>query len=432
MSDTYAEILEYFAQDSLSEEAVRFSPEQQRILNRVNQKVAGAANLDEVMDFIFEATRELSPCDRLGIAFAEEQGERLVSRWNRAIYEPVCLNRGYHQDLQHSSLEQVIRSGRVRIINDLERYYEQHPGSVSTSLLLREGIRSSMTCPLLVDGRPAGVLFRSAREPGAYTRHHVLLHLATAERIGQAVEKAWRIEQLTEANRVYTEMLGFVSHELKSPLASLLTDAQLLTDGYLGKLDEKQRDKIVSMSRKAEYLMGLIKDYLDLARIENGQLEPEFQANIDYRGEIILPAIDIIQPQLEKKGMMLEVDMPEEVAELQADPQLLKIVLVNLLSNAVKYGREGGQIRITVTRQEGGVQTAVWNEGPGFSPEQKSRLFRRFSRLDSPELKKEKGTGIGLYTCWRIVQLHHGKIVADAEPGRWACFAFSIPQPVSG
>ena len=97
-------------------------------------------------------------------------------------------------------------------------------------------MRSNLACPLSVEGRIVGFIFRSSRRTHAYRPRHIELQMAISERLSQAVEKAWRIEQLEEANHAYTQMLGFVSHELKSPVASMVTDAELLSQGYLGDL----------------------------------------------------------------------------------------------------------------------------------------------------------------------------------------------------
>ncbi|MBU0639362.1 MAG: ATP-binding protein [Planctomycetes bacterium] len=90
---------------------------------------------------------------------------------------------------------------------------------------------------------------------------------------------------------------------------------------------------------------------------------------------------------------------------------------------------EAGEINLTVTRADDGLSVVVRNTGPGFPAEQRWRLFRKFSRVQSPELPQQKGTGIGLYTSWRIVRAYGGKIWATSEPGSWAEFSFTIPQP---
>jgi len=341
----------------------------------------------------------------------------------------MLLGPGYAEDLRGSSLAAVERTGRLRLIHDLEDYLRMKPGSASTALLVREGVRSSMTCPLVVEGRNVGFLFRSSRKPHSYGEHQVAIHQAVAERLSQAVEKAYRLEELEAANKAYTEMLGFVSHELTAPLASMLMDADVITEGYLGELTEGQREKIRGMTRKAEYLLSLTREYLDLARVEGGQLDMNVRA-VDFVADVLAPAIEITRSQFDDAGMGLDAQTPDGAAQVDCDPALMQIVMVNLLGNAAKYGRRNGMSRVTLERQDLLFRGEVWNEGPGFQEEDRSRLFRKFSRLQSPDLRAKKGTGVGLYTCWRILQLHGGKIRAESAPGEWARFTFEIPQPL--
>jgi len=400
-------------------------------LRLVNQRVAALPTLDDVIDLLFERTAAIFPFDRLGLSFVEEDGRRVVSRYVRASYDRVLLVKGYSEDLRDSSLERVLARGTPRIIDDLQLYLAEHPASRSTKLLLREGVRSSLTCPLIVEGRVVGFMFRSSREPGAYTQHHVELQMALTERLSQAVEKAWRIEQLTAANRNYLEMLSFVSHELKNPVASMVTDARLLADGYLGELAEPQKAKLERLIGKGEYLLDLVREYLDLARVEGGELRIALQCGVPLLAKIVEPAVELVRAQIEAAGMDLTTELPDDGAlTADCDPALLTIVLVNLLGNAVRYGRPGGRMRLTVGRHGKRLRMTVWNEGQGFTRAQRGRLFRKFSRLGTPATDQRRGTGLGLYNSWRIVQLHHGHIRADAQPGEWAEFTFEIPQPL--
>jgi signal transduction histidine kinase len=407
------------------------SAEERAVLRAVNQRVAALPTLDDVIDLLFERTDGIFPFDRLGLAFVEENERRVVSRYVRAAYDHTLLNKGYGEDLRDSSLERVLRQGTPRIIDDLERYLAEHPSSRSTALLVREGVRSSLTCPLVVEGRIVGFMFRSSRTPHAYTQHHVELQMALTERLSQAVEKAWRIEQLTAANRSYTEMLQFVSHELKNPVASMVTDARLLRDGYLGPVEDQQRRKLERMITKGEYLLDLVREYLDLARVEGGELRVDLKCEIPFVEQVVDPALEMVRPQLEAAGMQLASELPSSPPlKADCDPTLLTIVLVNLLANAAKYGRPGGQVRLTVAPGGRGLRVTVWNEGPGFARAERSRLFRKFSRLRTPSTDERRGTGLGLYNSWRIVQLHHGHMRADSQQGEWAEFTFEIPQPL--
>lgn len=423
-------LVEYVSPASLMDSSAEFSDAERRILETINQKVAAAQSLDAIVSFVFDSMRPICPCDRIGIAFLEENGARVVSYWHKALYEPVLLGKGFAQDLRGSSLQGIIETGQTRIIHDLEEYLAQHPQSVSAKLIVKEGIRSNMTCPLIVDDRPVGFLFRSSRTPRAYGLHQVRLHLAVAERLSQAIEKAYRIEQLAAANRAYTEMLGFISHELKSPLASLVMEADTLTMGYHGEMTDEQGVHVTKMADKARFLLGLVDEYLDLARVESGELQTNFQQRIDFLQEVVEPAVDMTQSEMQKQGMSFTREVPERVLA-DFDPTLMRVALLNLMQNAVKYGEPHGQIRLRV-EMNSKLSVSVWNSGPGFPPAEAVRLFRKFSRLRTPELMKRKGTGVGLYTVWRIVQLHGGRVWAKSEEGQWAEFFIEIPQPLPG
>lgn len=421
--------LHYLATPESHDSVDQFPPDEQAILETVNQKVAGKASLDDVMDFLFDAIQELYPCDRIGLAFIEDDGRRLVSHWAKASYEPLLLPKGYGEDLAGSSLATVLESGCSRVIYDLAKYEEEHPRSASTRILVQEGVRSSLTCPLMIEGHPFGVIFLSSREERVYTPYHVRLWRAIAERISQAVEKAYRIEELTTANQAYNEMLAFVSHELKNPIASMITDARVLAQGYLGEMEPRHVQKLERLIKKGNYLLDLVREYLDLARMEGGKLRLSAM-ELNLVDEVLEPAIDLIAPQQAEKNMHLERFYPAAPLPVSCDAGLLKIVLVNLLGNAVKYGREGGTVQLRFEQTAERVAISVWNEGPGFPAEERPRLFRKFSRLQSPELKAQKGTGVGLYTAWRIVHLHGGRMDASSKHGQWAEFSLEFPQPI--
>jgi len=407
--------------------------EERTILRTVNQKIAARPSLRAIVDYLFDHTQGLIPCDRIGLAFVDERGERVTSYYNRASYSPLSLDKDYSEALQQTSLSDVLRLGQPRIIGNLGLYFEARPKSRATKRLLQEGVRSNLTCPLSVEGRVVGFIFRSSRRTYAYRPRHIELQMAITERLSQAVEKAWRIEQLEELNHAYTQMLGFVSHELKSPVASMVTDAQLMAEGYLGEISEAQRAKLEGIERKGRYLLGLVNEYLDLARVEGMELRSEPRSRVIINTEVVDEAIDLVRPQLDAHGVELIVDLPEPSPEICCDATLLRIALVNLLDNAAKYGNEGGRVWVSAAYTPEGkghlprLKIGVKNEGPGFSPSEKNKLFRRFSRLDDPALKTRRGTGVGLYNTWRIIQLHQGRITAESNQGEWAEFCFEIP-----
>ena len=397
------------------------------LLDLVNQRVVTAPTLDGVIDALFDDVAPIFSCDRMGLAFLDEQGEHLTSTHAVATYTPLRLTKGFTASLEGSSLAEVIRRGVPRLIGDLEQYLVDHPDSDASRLAVAEGIRSSMTCPLVVDDRAVGVLFLSSRAKWAFGEMEVRLFQAITDRLSRVVERAWRLHQVEAANSAYFEMLGFVSHELKSPVAGLATDARLLRSGYLGPLNEKQGEKLDRMVRRAEYLLGLVNDYLDLARVERADLTLAPADLADVAVQVLAPALDVVEPLVSERGLRVTTELPPTPVTLRADPTLLRIVLVNLLSNAAKYSFEGGGIHVRLSADAASVEVAVRNDGPGFAAGDRPKLFRRFSRLTQPAVGGQKGTGVGLYTVSRVVRLHGGKVRATSEEGRWAEFTVTLP-----
>jgi len=233
-------------------------------------------------------------------------------------------------------------------------------------------------------------------------------------------------DELRTTNRNYMEMLGFVSHELKNPLSSAMMSLHTVKDGYLGDLTEAQERSLGSVAQSLDYFQDMVKNYLDLSRLEKGELEVHWQS-VDLRSQVVEPVLKSLDKSLEERAMQVIVDFADGL-EVCADGNLLRIVYDNLLSNAIKYGEQGGRVELDARRKEEEVVLSVFNEGDGVAPGQMSRLFQKFSRLDSAEHSKEKGTGLGLYICREIIEKHGGRIWADSRDGEWVKFSFTLPD----
>jgi len=233
-------------------------------------------------------------------------------------------------------------------------------------------------------------------------------------------------DELRTTNRNYMEMLGFVSHELKNPLSSAMMSLHTVKDGYLGELSDAQRRSLESVARSLDYFQEMIKNYLDLSRLEKGELEAHKQ-QVHLHSQVVEPVLEGLRKSLEEREMQVVDNLPEDL-DVYADSNLLRIVYDNLLSNAIKYGKNGGMIELDGSLGDGLVTLSVCNEGQGIPPEQMPKLFKKFSRLDSPAYAKEKGTGLGLFICREIIQEHGGRIWADSEEGEWVRFSFTLPD----
>jgi len=232
-------------------------------------------------------------------------------------------------------------------------------------------------------------------------------------------------EQLARANRNYMQMLGFITHELKSPLAAMQGIVfGLVTDPSLA-LPERSRHLLERIRHACEDLQDMVKNYLDLSRVERGELVAT-PAPTDLRREVLDPSVLQTEELFASRRMKLEVEAPDELPAV-ADAELLRIAVVNLLGNAAKYGRDDGKARVCLRRDGGEAVFEVWNEGPGFAAGEREALFGKFSRLKNPQTRDKRGSGLGLFLCRQVVEQHGGRVDAESEAGQWARFTLAVP-----
>ena len=231
--------------------------------------------------------------------------------------------------------------------------------------------------------------------------------------------------ELKTVNKNYMDMLGFVSHELKNPLASAIMGLFTVKDEYIGTLNSTQKKSLDSVAKSLNYFQDMIRNYLDLSRLEKGEVHVK-KTQFGLLEEVVTPVIESLEPELHQKKVILENHIPTE-AQVNADKNLLRIIYDNLLSNAMKYGKENGKIVLDYKQDRDEVICSVRNEGKGIPQEHLSMLFKKFSRVDSPEYAGRRGTGLGLFICKEIIEKQGGKIWVDSEGQRWITFSFTLP-----
>jgi diguanylate cyclase (GGDEF)-like protein len=172
-------------------------------LHQVATEISSGLLIDEVLDRVYDSFHALIPYDRIGCALLSEDGRSVQARWAKADYpvKRMKVARGFKADLAGSSLETILATGEPRIINDLEAHFEVHPRSTSTRLMLDESIRSSLTCPLNVEGKPVGFLFFSSRGKDTYRDAHQMIFRHIAGQVSALIEKSHLYQQIQELNR---------------------------------------------------------------------------------------------------------------------------------------------------------------------------------------------------------------------------------------
>lgn len=234
-------------------------------------------------------------------------------------------------------------------------------------------------------------------------------------------------ERVQKALDDYLEVLGFVAHELKSPLAGARTQLTTIEDGYVGDVSEEMKRPLAALRRALDYGLEVAQSFNQLSRAEGEEFKARIIEIEDFATEIAQLAASDHETAAALRGMSISLE--GEAKHVWGDPDLLRVVMNNLVGNAVKYGREGGIIRITLQHTANGHRIEVYNEGVGVAPEKFGGLFEKFYRVQDPATKAARGTGVGLYLVRRFIELQGGTVGVEGEYGAWITFWFHLPEP---
>ncbi len=232
-------------------------------------------------------------------------------------------------------------------------------------------------------------------------------------------------ESLRQAVRARDEVLAVVSHDLRNPVGTIYSAASLLLDLELPP--EKEREHLATVKRSAARMNRLIRDLLDVARLEAGVLSVA-PAVFQVR-DLVREALESHRVQAEADSVCLRERVPEEVGEAWGDRDRLLQVLSNLLGNALRFTPSGGWVEVAVRTDEvtGGLQVSVSDSGPGISQEDQERLFDRFWQVSR---KDKQGAGLGLSIAKGIVEAHGGTVWVESREGEGSTFCFTVPGEV--
>lgn len=238
------------------------------------------------------------------------------------------------------------------------------------------------------------------------------------------VERAAAARVTVETERTRSALLSAVSHDVRTPLASIAGAASALSTTELAP--EARAELLATIREEAQRLTRLIGDLLDLTRLESGDLTVKKEPY--PLEEVVDSAVQRLASAL--AGRTLERLQPDEVLVAPVDPVLLEQVLLNLLENALKYTPPGSPLEVRLARHDGTAWIEVADRGPGLPPGEEQRVFERFYR--AADSHRARGTGLGLTVCAAIVRAHRGRIEAENRPGGGALFRVVLPLDEEG
>ncbi len=237
------------------------------------------------------------------------------------------------------------------------------------------------------------------------------------------------ISDLRDRDALKTQFLSNISHDLRTPLTAIITHAEILRDGILGDISDRQRDSISIIITGGRQLLDMIAEILMHARSSSEPLtlvEEDFSLH-----EVIIQVTALSESLVAKKGLTLERFLSTEVPLVRADRDKIIHVLTNLLGNAVEFTPSGGRVWVNASMSpedpEQVVLIEVGDTGRGISPDHHELIFREFAQVDSSASRAHHGTGLGLTIARRFVELHGGRIWVESELGCGSRFFFTLP-----
>jgi two-component system sensor histidine kinase BarA len=247
----------------------------------------------------------------------------------------------------------------------------------------------------------------------------------------QTAEAARLIAELQARDALKTQFLANISHDLRTPLSAIITHAEVLRDGMLGELNDRQVASLSGIIKGGHQLIQMVSEILTYARGAANQLAlspTEFAF-----AQVIDQLVTLNQPLLAKKRLHLSTELADDLSPVRADREKISHVLGNLLGNAIHFTPEEGRVWIRARLRDGAagapeLLAEVGDTGLGIAPEHHELVFREFAQVDSSASRQHHGTGLGLAIARKLVELHGGRIWVESALGQGSRFYFTIPQ----
>jgi len=233
------------------------------------------------------------------------------------------------------------------------------------------------------------------------------------------------ITQLKEIDAIKSQFVSMVAHELRAPLAAIKGWLEVVVSGEAGDDEEQNRKWLERARDRADSLLALVNDLLEINRMEAGKIAQKMEP-VQIR-EVIAKIVEFMKPDAESRKVEIRLDIAGDLPPVQADVRDMEKLFTNLISNAIKYNVEGGSVIIRGKKEGTHACFMIEDTGIGISPENLSQIFDDFFRADDKRIRKITGTGLGLTIAKKIVDSHFGRIEVKSEEGKGSVFSVFLP-----
>ncbi len=333
------------------------------------------------------------------------------------------------QHLAHITMQKQ----KLVLGEDIAAIYQER-GEAWSLMALEAGFRSVMAVPLLLQEQSIGVFMLYDDKAHHVTSEDIFLLKNAAVQAAIAIQNALLFAEvkdknaaLERVNHLKSQFLATVTHELRTPLHSIISYGALILEGFLdGELTAEQEEHIQFMVGRAEDLTHLVDDMLDLSKIEADRLEVKVEP---LSLEPCLQAIiNQLKPLANNKGLSLSLDMAEPQQLVMADSHRIRQIVINLVSNALKFTETGGvTIRCKALESYDMIRVSVHDSGIGISPAALGYIFEAFRQADGSTTRRFGGTGLGLTIAKKLIELQGGEVAVESILGQGSIFSFTLP-----
>ncbi len=401
---------------------------------------AVTVHADPSGDVTLAATTKLAAMPSMGARqpVSSTSGRRQAIRAPRLmsppeLHRPPRIPRPALRDLDMLLARMAMQRERIAYAEDVPALYRERQETWAR-LALENGYQSVIAVPLFLQDSPIGAIMMYADQPYAVNGRDTFLLSTAAIQAALAIQNALlfsevksKNEALERANHLKAQFLATVTHELRTPLHSIISYGSLLTDGYVdGELTAEQQEHISFIVRRAEDLARLVDDMLDLSKIEADRLEVKVEPLSLSEG--LRDVVSELKQLAGSKGLYLNLEMGDDLPEALADSHRLRQVVINLVSNALKFTEKGGvTIRCTRLDRYDMLRLSVIDTGIGISPAALDYIFEAFRQADGSTTRRFGGTGLGLTIARRLVELQGGEVTVESTVGKGSTFSFTLP-----
>ena len=407
------------------------SVEELKALGDVGQAVSSTLDLQTVLTTIVARAVELSATEGGVIYEYDEQAREFHLRASHHMHEEL------NETLQAAPIQlgegAVGQAAALRSPVQIPDTLDERGYGVTRlrPVLARIGYRSLLAVPLLREERIVGGLVVWRREAGNFSNEVINLIQTFAAQSVLAIQNARLFREIEEkgqqlevANRHKSDFLANVSHDLRTPLNSIIGFTRIVLRRTGDQIPDLQKENLQKVLISSEHLLKLINGLLDLAKIEAGKMD--VIAEPVRVEDIVSMATATVEPLLKDSRVHFVKDIPPDLPALNTDRDKLKQILLNLLSNAAKF-TEKGEIKVTAWQENGNVKLIVSDTGIGMKKEALDHIFEEFSQAEKTTASRYGGTGLGLAIVKKFTNLMGGDIGVESEVGKGSKFTITIP-----